>query len=108
MDAGELPVERGRWRTVDDELRGGAIRMLMCLFRLDVPKLAARYGDAAWALFGSVLPNLKPLEADGLIRLRTDGLDVTDLGRLFIRNVAMEFDAYLERESGAPAFSQTV
>jgi len=39
-----------------------------------------------------------------------DGIHVTDVGRLFVRNVAMPFDAWLERQrqSEKPMFSRTV
>ena len=49
--------------------------------------------------------------ADGLVLRRGDGsLQVTPLGRLFVRNVAMLFDAYLpeQRRSGRRIFSKTV
>ena len=37
-------------------------------------------------------------------------LRVTDAGRMFVRNLCMVFDRYLEaqRETGKPAFSRTV
>ena len=34
------------------------------------------------------------MEADGLLVKTPQGLIVTDLGRLLIRNIAMRFDAY--------------
>ena len=39
------------------------------------------------------------LAADGLVKLSADGLQVTDLGRLFLRNIAVCFDAYYAPES---------
>jgi oxygen-independent coproporphyrinogen III oxidase len=43
------------------------------------------------------MPELKSLEADGLIVLRNDGLDVTPLGRNFTRNICSAFDLYLQK-----------
>jgi phosphoribosylaminoimidazolecarboxamide formyltransferase/IMP cyclohydrolase len=41
--------------------------------------------------------------------LETDAVAVTEAGRLFVRNVCMEFDAYLrQREGEKPIFSRTV
>ena len=56
------------------------------------------------------LQALAPFEQDGLIELDAKGIRVTPLGRLFVRNVAMPFDAYLEqlRSAKKPMFSRTV
>ena len=50
---------------------------------------------------------------DGLVRLSEGQLEVTPRGRLFVRNVAMAFDAYLQRPPvpgarRAPTYSRTV
>jgi oxygen-independent coproporphyrinogen-3 oxidase len=109
VDAGRLPVERGLRRTQEDELRGTAIRMLMCLLRLDIAPLVDEFGPDAERLFADAREPLKALEKDGLISLRANGLDVLPMGRIFLRSVAMVFDAYLERHAnGQPAFSRAV
>ena len=46
------------------------------------------------------------LEADGLVELHPDRLVVTPIGRLMVRNIAMAFDAWLER--GPQTFSRTI
>ncbi|MCH2300169.1 MAG: hypothetical protein MK437_06420 [SAR324 cluster bacterium] len=46
-------------------------------------------------------------EADGLVRLGQDCIKLTDSGRLFMRNLAMPFDRYLQFTS-TPRFSRTV
>ena len=50
------------------------------------------------------------MQDDGLISFDDRGITVTSTGRLFVRNVAMPFDAYLERQrqQKAPMFSRTV
>jgi oxygen-independent coproporphyrinogen-3 oxidase len=47
---------------------------------------------------------------DGLITLDNDEIRVTFLGRIFIRNLAMIFDPYLEKQRLAeqPLFSKTL
>ena len=46
---------------------------------------------------------------DGLLELNDDSLQVTNQGRLFIRNIAMAFDAYLSsKQSQEGKFSKTV
>lgn len=54
-----------------------------------------------------MLAQLEPFEADGLIALNNNGFTVTETGRLFVRNLAMCFDAYLAAEQ-AQRYSRTV
>jgi oxygen-independent coproporphyrinogen-3 oxidase len=42
--------------------------------------------------FANELAALAPFEADGLVKRSPTGIEVTDTGRLFIRNIAMCFD----------------
>ena len=47
--------------------------------------------------------------ANGFVVRTPKAIDVTEPGRLFVRNVCMEFDAYLKgREGEKPIFSRTV
>lgn len=96
VDAGVLPVERGLVSTAEDRLRRDVIAELMCHFRLDLHAVGFRHGIDFRRHFAAELARLEPLEADGLIRLDGDALEVTPRGRFLIRNVAMVFDAYLE------------
>ena len=47
------------------------------------------------------------LEADGLVRRTATGMEVTDVGRLFIRNIAMSFDNTLA-PAGERKHSRTI
>jgi oxygen-independent coproporphyrinogen-3 oxidase len=99
--SGRLPTARGLTRTPEDERRRAVISALMTRGALPAavldgfPEERARLGD---------------LERDGLVSFAPDGaLVVTPLGRLFVRNIAMVFDAYLKtRPAERPLFSQTV
>ncbi|MGK0432519.1 MAG: oxygen-independent coproporphyrinogen-3 oxidase, partial [Planctomycetota bacterium] len=107
-DAGRLPVERGMRRSEDDEKRRAIILDLMCRFSLDYD--AHGGADAFRQQYGSAMAAMTPLAKDGLIELDDRGIRVTPIGRLFVRNVAMPFDAYLEKQRQAkkPMFSRTV
>jgi oxygen-independent coproporphyrinogen-3 oxidase len=111
IDAGRFPVERGYALTDDDRLRRYVIAELMCNFHLDAGALRGRFGVDLDDRFGPELDRLTqpggPV-ADGLLRVERDGLTVTDLGRLFVRNVCMVFDTYLAAHEGRPVFSRTV
>ena len=99
-------VHRGYRMTDDDHVRSELIAELMCNFALDVDAFEVRHGLRFADAFASELAALAPLVDDGLVNLSPRRLQVTELGRLLVRNVAMCFDAHLGR-SGA-RFSRTV
>jgi oxygen-independent coproporphyrinogen-3 oxidase len=113
LDAGRFPTERGYVRDDDDALRRHVITELMCNGHLDVAEVerqfAVRFADYfAPELTALAAPGAP--QADGLVEVRPDALDVTPVGRMFVRNVCMVFDRYLRaRTAGAaPVFSRTV
>lgn len=108
LEAGRLPVERGIARTADDELRGAVIRRIICTLRLDHEWVAAQFGVDSRERFADAFAELEPMVADGLVELDDHGLRVTPLGRLFLRNVCMPFDAYLKQPAERPVYSRTV
>jgi len=109
VDAGRLPVARGRRLDHDDRLRQQLIREWMCHFRVDKRTLEARFGVDFDSYFSAELTALAPLEREGLVTVREDALEAGELGRLLPRNVAMVFDRYLQAKAGGPSpFSRTV
>ncbi len=103
-----LPVERGLLLSVDDHRRRFVIQEILCNGRVLDADLGRAHGTTLAAEFSRELESLQPLEADGLIRIDDEGLHATELGRHFLRNVAMAFDRYLDRAaSGGPRFSRT-
>ena len=110
IDAGHLAVHRGLQLNDDDRLRRAVIQSIMCRARVDFAEV-----DAAWAVrfedyFARELEALKPLMADGLLVMRERSFELTPIGRLLMRNVAMCFDAYLpaHQQSDTPRFSRAV
>jgi oxygen-independent coproporphyrinogen-3 oxidase len=111
IDAGRFPVERGYTLSADDEVRRYVIAELMCNFHLDGEALRGRFGVDLEERFAPELDRLRQPggpAADGLVRVERGGLTVTDVGRLFVRNVCMVFDTYLAAHEGRPVFSRTV
>jgi oxygen-independent coproporphyrinogen-3 oxidase len=109
--AGRLPIERGVARSADDELRRDVIQELMCNLRVDVRALEARHGVSFQQTFAEDLRRLAPYAAEGMVEVGADALQVTPLGALFLRNLAMCFDRYWrEKHEGGerPTFSRTV
>lgn len=106
LEADEAPIERGYRLTAEDHVRRTVIMRLMCDLELDYAALGARLGLDFTEHFKAELARLNPLAADGLVELSSGALRVTPLGRLFIRNIAMTFDAYLRPEQ--QRYSRTV
>jgi oxygen-independent coproporphyrinogen-3 oxidase len=93
VQAGHLPVKRGRLLTEDDRLRRHVIERVMCDFVLDL-------ADLPPMLMEEARPGLEQLEADGIVALAPDMLWVTAAGRRHVRHVAACFDAYLGNGAG--------
>ena len=109
VEAGVLPVERGVSVSEDDVLRRFVINRVMCLLRLDLEEVSARFGARAREeIEASLRRGVDGLVEDRLVSFDGRLLTVLPLGQLLVRNVAMLFDAYLGREGGARRFSRTV
>ena len=104
---GKLPVEKGYELTADDQLRADVISRLMCDLSMDYGMMSEKWAIDFEAYFAEALAQLKEPAEDGLLIWTDRGFAVTERGRLFIRNLAMCFDAYLEpAETGR--YSKTV
>ena len=107
VNTGRLPVERGIRLTAEDHLRRQVIHDIMCRFEIDIPSIEASRSIDFRQHFARELPGLEPFAEDGLLVDDGDRIRVTEAGRLFIRNIAMTFDAYLPAEPGGPVRSQS-
>ena len=109
LGEGRLPIVKGMALSADDRLRQAVITALFCQGRLDGEDIGRRFGVDCAAVFAPALRALEPMVADGLVRLEAGGVTVTELGRLFLRNIAQAFDGYAGDRAGAkPLFSRTV
>jgi oxygen-independent coproporphyrinogen-3 oxidase len=109
VDEGRLPVARGYLLDEDDRIRQYVIQQIMCNFRVTVDEVRRRFGVSFHEYFRSSLLALDELEEEGFVEVSEAGLRVTEGGRLFVRNVCMAFDRYLQAQgNGKPVFSRTV
>ncbi|MHB8848692.1 MAG: oxygen-independent coproporphyrinogen III oxidase [Burkholderiales bacterium] len=107
--AGNLATERGVRISRDDKLRRDAIVSLMCDLELDKIAFSRKWDIDFDRYFESGLEQLQEMELDGLVQLSAERIRVTDEGRIFLRNIAMAFDAYLQQtEESAPRYSRTI
>lgn len=90
VNQGIIPVFRGHLQSDLDITLRRHILNLMCSCQTTVD--VADFPDG---LLAEILGRLEPLVADGLVLLDRELIQVTPLGKMFIRNVCMCFDAYL-------------
>ncbi|CAN5390561.1 hypothetical protein BH23BAC3_BH23BAC3_17170 [soil metagenome] len=108
LDDGILPVKKVLPLSAEDKLRRKIIMQIMCKASISYVEFAAETGLNFKELFSDELDRLKPMEADGLVLLLDDRLSITDRGRLFLRNIAMVFDGYLQKKTLGKTYSKTV
>lgn len=101
IDNNELPIERGVTLDREDIMRRTIIMELMCQFHLSKDDLEEKYHLRFDHDFDEYFANekfdLRLLEADGLVELSPNDIQVTPAGRLLIRNIASVFDTYLKQ-----------
>ncbi len=109
--AGRFSTIRGHRLTADDVLRREVINRLLCHCVVKKREIEEKFGLRSFdETFASAAAKLPEFVADGMVVDGRDELRVTTMGRIFIRNVAMLFDAYLEAKAAdAPKiFSRTL
>jgi len=92
LDAGKVPLTRGYLVTDEDKVRRDTIMRVMCDLSLNYAAMSQRLGVNFASHFEREIESLAAFEADGLVRRSPTDLEVSDKGRLFIRNIAMCFD----------------
>ena len=107
VDAGRVPLHRAYFVTDEDKIRRETIMRVMCDLSLDFAAMSQRLGINFEQHFAQELASLGPFVTDGLVKRSRGGIEVTDRGRLFIRNIAMCFDNTLAA-TGERRHSKTI
>jgi len=107
-EAGHLPTMRGIRVSGEDKLRRAVINRILCHTVVVKSEVEAEFGINFDEHFSGELELLRRLENDELVRLSSDRIQIEPLGRIFIRNVAMVFDAYLQSSERTRVFSTTL
>ena len=108
IQAGKLPIIRGLSLTADDVLRRGIIQQLSCHFKLDFKQVEQDHDLSFNDYFAIELDELVPMQADGLLSLSDQGIEVTPKGRMLIRNICMVFDDHLRQQTTQQSFSKVI
>ena len=104
LDADELPLTRGHILTKEDRVLRQHILNLMTKYTTSWNE------EHSKAEFLAQVPaRLQELERDGLVKTSASSVTVEPLGRAFIRNIAMAFDARLAAKApDTKLFSKTI
>ena len=105
-----IATMRGYRLSDDDRLRRSVIGRLLCHTVIFKDEIAREFAIDFDEYFAAELGSLEPAREDGLVLLEANAIRATWLGRIFIRNLAMAFDPYLERQhlNAKPLFSKTL
>ncbi len=101
---GILPVYRGHALDEEDLIIRKHILNMMCRMETSWEEESLKFKELP-----EVLQKLKEMEEDGLIKIVSEKLQITEKGRPFVRNVCMAFDVLLQRSKPEmQLFSMTV
>jgi oxygen-independent coproporphyrinogen III oxidase len=105
-----IATMRGYRLSDDDLLRRTVISRILCHGVLHTTEIEREFGIAFDERFAPEIARLAPFISDGLVDLEGGVMRTSLLGRIFIRNIAMVFDPYLEKQNldSRPLFSKTL
>ncbi len=101
VKSGNLPIERGIILNADDIVRRAIIMDIMCSLKV----VYRNYGVDFKTLFADAMKKLADFEKDGLVEIHEEYFQVSQTGRIFLRNIAMLFD---NRLSNSQRYSKTI
>ncbi|MDA8059712.1 MAG: oxygen-independent coproporphyrinogen III oxidase [Nitrospiraceae bacterium] len=106
--AGEIPVHRGYRLSQDDEMRRQVITRIMCDLEINRKNVLDPFGKDFDQYFKKEIGDLERFRQDGLLNITPEKIVLTTTGRIFMRNIAMTFDRYLNVVAKGPLFSRTL
>lgn len=95
----------------DDQIHRDLITQIMCNGRINIDRFSRKWEVDFFDYFPGSQEHLNSFVKDGLAEFDDASFKVIGLGSLFLRNIAMGFDPYLQeiqRGSQTPVFSRTV
>ncbi len=108
IDNHQLAVFRGVELSHDDQIRRDVITRLICHFNLRFADIEQRWEIEFKEYFSKELKNLQSMASDDLLTMDGEVIRVEPKGRLLIRNICMQFDAYLQSKESAASFSKVI
>jgi oxygen-independent coproporphyrinogen-3 oxidase len=93
LEKNEIPVYRGHLLTEEDLVIRQHILNLMCCFSTSWHNEALYFPELP-----EVLAQLEEMQNDGLLKMTSKDIQVTEQGKAFVRNICMAFDLHLRRK----------
>lgn len=93
LEKNEIPVYRGHLLTEEDLVIRQHILNLMCCFSTSWQNEALYFPELP-----EVLAQLEEMQNDGLLKMTSKDIQVTEQGKAFVRNICMAFDLHLRRK----------
>lgn len=104
VSQGIIPVYRGHMLNEEDLIIRKHILNMMCRLETSWEDASLQFKELPEALL-----KLKEMEEDGLVKISSNKLEITEKGRPFVRNVCMAFDVLLQRsQPETQLFSMTI
>ena len=109
VDKSGLAACKGMMLSRDDLMRKWVIRRIICHFYLSFTEFEAEFKTPFDACFETEVSSLKKMEEDGLLTIKPDHIEISETGKVFVRNICMLFDAYINNDNAPRVkYSNTV
>ena len=108
LNQNRLPVERGIVLSLDDQIRRWVINSLMCQFKIDKQQISQKFHVDFDKYFSIEQSHVQQCIDEELLFIEGKLIRVSEMGKLFIRNICMGFDQYLKQPQTPKRFSQTI
>ncbi len=100
----KLPIFRGHFLTSEDLKIRKHILNLMCQFETKWKTISTYFVEIP-----DIIIQLKEMENDGLVIIKKNGIQITEEGKPYVRNICMAFDLRLKRRAPeTELFSMTI
>ncbi|MEX0736311.1 MAG: oxygen-independent coproporphyrinogen III oxidase [Bacteroidota bacterium] len=108
VESRRFPTAVGYKMTKDDQIRKFVIMRLMCDLEVEKAEVEDFFNISFDEYFDSSIEQLFDFTRLGMVRHSLNRITIEESGRLVLRNIAMCFDAYLNRFKERQLFSRTV
>ncbi|ENU79265.1 oxygen-independent coproporphyrinogen III oxidase [Acinetobacter sp. ANC 3789] len=104
LEQNQIPVFKGHILSQEDLIIRQHILNLMCTFKTSWAEPSMAFPELP-----EVLSQLEEMQQDGLLTLQPQGIQISEQGKPFIRNICMAFDLHLKRKQPQTRiFSMTI
>ena len=108
IEANKIPIMKGYEMNLDDIIRKEVIMKIMCDFELSFKEIEKKFNINFEEYFKNGLSKFDEMIKDGLVTIKDRKIIIAEMGRLLIRNIAMNFDGFIERKEDNAKYSRTV